>query len=89
MSSNNAGASLAPPKRTGSIKRTSSDLSRELAQRDLPEPEFLRSREDNEAAQRKLDAVEGRLANLQREDEPEGASLAVWSVQRASLQGST
>lgn len=71
-SSNNSGASLTPLSRSGSIKRTPSDLSKELAQRDLPEPEFLRSREHTEQAQRKLDAVGGRLADLQQDDEPEG-----------------
>lgn len=71
-SSNNSGATLTPLSRSGSIKRTPSDLSKELAQRDLPEPEFLRSREHTEQAQRKLDAVGGRLADLQQDDEPEG-----------------
>lgn len=71
-SNNNAGATLAPPTRSGSIKRTPSDLSKELAQRDLPEPEFLRAREHTAAAQRKLDDVEGRLAILERDEEPEG-----------------
>lgn len=75
-SSNNSGASLTPLSRSGSIKRTPSDLSKELAQRDLPEPEFLRSREHTEQAQRKLDAVGGRLADLQQDDEPEAIVMS-------------
>ncbi|GAA5840453.1 hypothetical protein JCM9279_007330 [Rhodotorula babjevae] len=63
-------SSLNVPGRSNSIKRTPSDLSRELAERELPEPEFLRSREDRDTQDRKLDAVEGKLAKMDG-DEPE------------------
>lgn len=79
-------SSLNVPGRSNSIKRTPSDLSRELAERELPEPEFLRSREDRDTQDRKLDEVEGKLAKMDG-DEPEGESyaLSVWlsSGQRA------
>ncbi|GAA5823938.1 hypothetical protein JCM3770_004139 [Rhodotorula araucariae] len=57
-------SSLNVPGRSNSIKRTPSDLSRELAERNLPEPEFLRSRENRDAQDRKLDETQGRLATM-------------------------
>lgn len=66
-------SSLNVPGRSNSIKRTPSDLSRELAERELPEPEFLRSHENRDAQDRKLEEVGGRLAKMDG-DEPEGQS---------------
>ncbi|TNY21167.1 proline-rich-protein [Rhodotorula diobovata] len=63
-------SSLNVPGRSNSIKRTPSDLSRELAERELPEPEFLRSHENRDAQDRKLEEVGGRLAKMDG-DEPE------------------
>ncbi|GAA5899734.1 hypothetical protein JCM8208_004549 [Rhodotorula glutinis] len=63
-------SSLNVPGRSNSIKRTPSDLSRELAERELPEPEFLRSREDRDSQDRKLDEAQGKLAKMDG-DEPE------------------
>ncbi|BGP50216.1 tryptophan--tRNA ligase [Rhodotorula kratochvilovae] len=63
-------SSLNVPGRSNSIKRTPSDLSRELAERNLPEPEYLRSRENRDAQDRKLDEAQGRLATMEG-DEPE------------------
>lgn len=65
--------SLAPPQRSGSIKRTPSDLSKELAAQDLPEPEYLRERRARDDEQRKLDEKDRKLESLEGE-EPEGES---------------
>ncbi|GAA6003421.1 tryptophan--tRNA ligase WRS1 [Rhodotorula paludigena] len=62
--------SLAPPQRSGSIKRTPSDLSKELAAQDLPEPEYLRERRARDDEQRKLDEKDRKLESLEGE-EPE------------------
>lgn len=65
-------STLAPPQRSGSIRRTPSDLSRELASQNLPDPETITRGERREEASRKREEVTGKLASMEGE-EPEGA----------------
>lgn len=57
--------------RQNSIKRTASDLSKELAEQDLPPPSALRSERAKHAAERMQQSVNEKIGKLELE-EPEG-----------------
>ncbi|GAA5926871.1 hypothetical protein JCM1841_000353 [Sporobolomyces salmonicolor] len=62
------------PQRTGSIKRTASDLSKDLAAQDLPPPSAITTGEKQQAEQKKREAVDERLAGME-EGEPEALTM--------------
>lgn len=61
--------------RANSIKRTPSDLSRSLAEADLPPPSALTKAQEKDAAAAKQAGVNDKIAGLDA-DEPEGECLA-------------
>ncbi|GAA6046199.1 Tryptophan--tRNA ligase, cytoplasmic [Rhodotorula toruloides] len=67
-------STLAPPQRSGSIRRTPSDLSRELASQNLPDPETITRGERREEDSRKREEVTGKLASMEGE-EPEALTM--------------
>ncbi|GAA5897318.1 hypothetical protein JCM5296_000997 [Sporobolomyces johnsonii] len=62
------------PQRTGSIKRTASDLSKDLAAQDLPPPSAITTGEKQKEEQKKREAVDERLAGMD-EGEPEALTM--------------
>jgi hypothetical protein len=70
MSSNaSLGANLG---RQQSLRRTASDLSKDLAERQLPDPEVISRAEGSSEGDKKREQLDNQLAGLDGE-EPEGA----------------
>ncbi|KAI5476114.1 tryptophanyl-trna synthetase [Pseudohyphozyma bogoriensis] len=62
--------------RTPSIKRTPSDLSRSLAEADLPEPSAITKAASKDSQDAAAKAVNDKIGNLDLDDEPEALTMA-------------